>query len=192
MSGFGSWLPPPPIAVGPPIIRRKVFVSFHHADEPYRKAWEQLTSGVFINKSVHSGDIDTDNSAEYIARLIRQDFVSDASVLVVLVGPKAYCRKHVDWEVAAGLNPVVGGARAGLVGILLPHHPNFGPGKLCDRSIIPGRLVDNVDSKYALLYDWSTDREHLRKIVNHAYDTRVSLAANARNGRAQMAWNTCD
>jgi hypothetical protein len=171
--------------------RRKVFVSFHHKDQWHRNEWDRLTSGIFINKSVYPGDIDTDNSAEYIARLIRQDFISDASVLVVLIGPKTYCRKHVDWEIAAALDPRTGG-RSGLLGIILPNHPDFGPGKTWTAARLPGRLGDNAASEYARIYDWTMDVEALKTRVNFAFDNRITLKDNARNGRPQMAYNTCD
>jgi hypothetical protein len=172
-------------------VKRRVFVSFHHADQGYRNAWDQLTDGMFINKSVHPGDIAADNSTEYIARLIRQEFISDASVVVVLVGPRAYCRKHVDWEISAGLDPRTGG-RSGLVGFLLPNHPDFGPGKSYNQTIVPARLVDNLTSGYASLFDWTDDRELIRQPVQNAFENRISVSSLARNGRIQMTYNTCD
>src|SRR2546426_3884279 len=42
--------------------------------------------------------------------------------ILVLVGPKTKCRKHVDWEISAGLNKKVGGY-SGLLGVLLPGFP---------------------------------------------------------------------
>lgn len=91
-------------------IRHKVFVSYyHHDDQAYRNAFERAFSSVYIVKTVQEGDIATDNSDEYIKRLIQEDFISDASVVVVLVGPKTKCRKHVDWEVSAGLDKKVRG-----------------------------------------------------------------------------------
>jgi hypothetical protein len=152
--------------------------------------WDQLTSSMFINKSVHPGDIDTDNSTEYIARLIRQDFISDASVVVVLVGPKTYCRKHVDWEIFAGLDPRTGG-RSGLVGFLLPHHPNFAAGTY-NPVIVPARLVENLSSGYASFFRWTTDVAIIRQRVDEAFQNRVSRNSQAQNGRAQMPSNTCD
>jgi hypothetical protein len=78
-------------------IRHKVFVSYHHKeDRYYRNRFEILFGHLFISKSVELGDIDTDVSTEYIKRLIQQNYIEDTSVLVVLVGPKTYCRKHID------------------------------------------------------------------------------------------------
>lgn len=177
--------------LAPPRARRKVFVSFHHKDQAYRNEWDRLTSGIFINKSVYPGDIDTDNSADYIARLIRQDFISDASVVVVLIGPKAYCRKHVDWEIAAALDPRSGG-RSGLLGIILPNHPDFGPGKSWSSPTMPLRLADNASSGYAKIYDWTTDLSSLTTYADAAFGDRLAHGDKARNGRLQMSYNTCD
>ncbi|GIX40489.1 MAG: hypothetical protein KatS3mg129_0222 [Leptospiraceae bacterium] len=90
--------------------RHKVFINYYHKeDEYYRNRFEELFGHLFINRSVKPGDIDTDVSTEYIKRLIQEDYISDISVLVVLVGSKTYCRKHVDWEISAALMKKVGG-----------------------------------------------------------------------------------
>jgi hypothetical protein len=86
------------------VTKRRVFVSYHHKDEAWRREWERLFSGLFINHSVKPGEIDDSNSAEYIKRLIQVDYVTHASAMVVLIGPRTYCRKHVDWEISAALN----------------------------------------------------------------------------------------
>ena len=62
---------------------------------------------------------DPDDSDEYIKRLIREDKISDSSVIVVLVGNNTKNRKHVDWEIYAGLRASING-NAGLIGIMLP------------------------------------------------------------------------
>src|SRR6266851_8455860 len=101
-------------------VRHKVFSSYyHHDDQSYRNWLENNFSDVAIFKSVQPGDIATDNSAEYIKRLIQEGYIEDSSIVVVLVGAKTKCRKHVDWEISAGLSSKVGG-RSGLMGILLP------------------------------------------------------------------------
>ena len=108
-----------------PRVRHKVFVSFYHEDDDkYRRKWDETTSEIFINKSVGKGEIDSDNSDDYIKRLIREQYLDDASVLVVLVGPNTRDRKHVDWEISAALNKKVGGY-SGLMGLLLPTHPDY-------------------------------------------------------------------
>lgn len=96
--------------------RHKVFISFyHHDDQVYKNYIDRYLSSNIINKSVMEGEYCTDNSDEYIKRLIREDKISDSSVVVVLVGPNTKNRKHVDWEIYAGLRPSING-NSGLIG----------------------------------------------------------------------------
>lgn len=105
--------------------RHKLFISYYHKnDEKYRDLFETLFGSMFINKSVKIGDIDTDISDDYIKRLIQENYITDSSVLVVLVGPNTYLRKHVDWEISAALSKKVGGY-SGLLGLRLPTHPDI-------------------------------------------------------------------
>lgn len=68
--------------------KHKVFISFYHYDDQYYKDYiDCYLSRNIINKSVALGEYSSDNSDEYIKRLIREDKISDSSVVVVLVGP---------------------------------------------------------------------------------------------------------
>lgn len=84
--------------------RHKVFTSFYHKDDQkYKDYIDRNFSHLIINKSIMNGEYDPDNSDAYIKRLIREDKVSGSSVVIVLVGPNTKGRKHVDWEIYAGL-----------------------------------------------------------------------------------------
>ena len=143
-----SWNRFPPLRVAPG--RHKVFVSFHSKDLYYKDRFDQLFGHTFINKSVKFGDVASDVADVYIKRLIREDYVSDASVIVVLVGPQTYCRKHVDWEISAALSTRASGY-SGLLGLCLPNHPDF-VRDMYNAEIVPQRLVDNLQSGYAAFY----------------------------------------
>ena len=120
-------------------IRHKVFISFyHHDNQKYKEYIDRYLSSNIINKSVSEGEYNSDNSDEYIKRLIREDKVSDSSVIVVLVGPNTWKRKHVDWEIYAGLRASVNGS-SGLVGILLPEF-KLSSDRTYDTKDIPARL----------------------------------------------------
>jgi len=88
----------PPLDRPRRLLKRRVFISYYHQDEIYRDLFEEQFGHLFYNHSVKFGDIDNDLSTDYIKRLIREDHISNASVVVVLVGPKTFCRKHIDWE----------------------------------------------------------------------------------------------
>ena len=75
--------------------KHKVFISYYHkGNQKYRDEFERLFGHLFINKSVEEGDIDSDNSDDYIKHLIQEDYISDASVVVVLCGQNTWKRKH--------------------------------------------------------------------------------------------------
>ena len=168
--------------------RHKVFISFyHHDDQVYKNYIDQHLSRNIINKSVMEGEYNTDNSDEYIKRLIREEKISDSSVVVVLVGPNTKNRKHVDWEIYAGLRSSING-NSGLVGIFLPtvRRANNGGYYYDD---MPARLADNIKSKYADFYDWNYAISHFDSIIENAYNNRIARRALIDNSRPQMQRN---
>lgn len=175
-------------------VKHKVFLSYYHRDDQrYRDAFEKKFGNVYITKTVQPGEIKSDNQAEYIKRLIQDGYIEDASIIVVLVGPKTKCRKHVDWEISAGLNKKVGGY-SGLIGLLLPTFPLTADRKYRGADL-PKRLDENVDSKFASLYTWdSITREstELTGVLDEAFERRVVRADRIRNALPQMMRNTCE
>jgi hypothetical protein len=171
--------------------KHKVFISFYHYDDQsYRDKFDNLFGHLFINKSVNDGDIDSDNSTEYIKKLIQQDYISDASVLVVLIGPNTYRRKHVDWEISAALNKKVGGY-SGLTGILLPTFKLSTDNKYSFDDI-PARLADNVKSKYSKIYTWNSvcqSESSIKNVIEIAFNSRISDSDKIDNSRLQMQRN---
>lgn len=172
-------------------VKRKVFICYYHKDDQYyRDRFETLFGHLFINRSVDDGDIDSNNSDEYIKKLIQNDYISDASVVVVLLGAKTYCRKHVDWEISAGLNKKVGGY-SGLIGILLPTHPDYGRGEFFYNNV-PERFADNCKTGYANTYDWSENSSNVSQWIESAFNSRVSETDKIDNSRIQYTYNRCD
>lgn len=169
------------------MTKHKLFISYYHKDdEKYRNRFEELFGDLFINKSVKIGDINEDVSTEYIKRLIREKYISDTSVVVVLIGQHTHCRKHVDWEISAGLLN-----NAGLVGLILPTH-NCYKKENCSREDLPDRLVANLDTKYALLYDWTENRTSMKDIIEKTFENKVNKQENKVNPKKQMKQNRCN
>lgn len=174
------------------ITKHKTFVSYyHHDNQSDRIRFENLFRDLIVSKSVEDGDIDSDNSDEYIKQLIQKDYLADTTVLVVLIGPKTKCRKHVDWEISGALNLKVGDSNAGLLGILLPSHPDYGTGK-ATYDLMPSRLVDNIKSGYAIIRDWTDDRRKMQSYIEEAFEKRSSMADKRTNSRIQMDKDTCE
>ena len=142
------------------MTRHNVFISYHHAnDQTYKEKFVQYFQNCFIDKSVHMGEYAEDLSTEYVKRLIREEKLTNSSVIVVLVGAETYKRKHVDWEISAGLSCMAGGY-SGLIGILLPSYytsiENYAllPNQYFPATL-PPRLLDNVKTGFASLYTWN-------------------------------------
>ena len=137
----------------------KVFISYYHeGDQEYKDRLVQALSSKAIDKSVSPGDIHDPNlPLEEVHRRIRDDHIADATVTIVLVGPCTWQRKHVDWEISASIIDRRSNQRCGLMGLLLPHHPDYWR-RPEDRNprLIPPRLWHNTggNDPFAVIYRW--------------------------------------
>ena len=157
------------------IRRHKVFVSYHHEnDQPYRDRFERLFADVYNimdSRSVRLGSIPRGLSTDEVARQIRDEYLRDSTVTVVLIGTDTWRRKHVDWEIAATIRDTEFNPRSGLVGIFLPTHPSHGP-TTYDPYIIPPRLHYNVECDFANLYDWNESPNIVAGRIDAAFRRR--------------------
>lgn len=172
--------------------KRKCFISYYHKDDSkYKESFLNLMADLTVSKSVKEGDISSDVSDEYVKQLIQKNYLYDTTVLIVLIGSKTKCRKHVDWEISGALNRKVGESYSGLLGLLLPEHYDYGSEK-CTYSKIPDRLADNFKSGYAVIRDYTTDRKKLQEYIELAYKNRKNKSDSRINSRIQMKENSCD
>ncbi len=94
------------------------------------------------------GDFDgTKFSTERIRQSIRDKYLRNSTVTVVLVGANTWQQKSVDWEISSSLRQTEYNTRSGLLGILLPTYPNP-PGKHYDPHTVPPRLYDNIACRF--------------------------------------------
>ncbi len=101
----------------------KVFISHHHGnDQDYKDALVEFGKqhSIFVDKSVDTGDIPDDWSDEEIRRKIRDDYLRDSTVTIVLVGEETKRRKHVDWEIYSSMYDGSVNKKSGIVVINLP------------------------------------------------------------------------
>lgn len=101
----------------------KVFISYHHANDQYYK--EELLRlnrdrKIFIDGSVDTGDIDETLSDQSIRALIRDDYLRDTTVTIVLVGTETKNRKHVDWEIYSSMFDGAKNKKSGILVVTLP------------------------------------------------------------------------
>ena len=136
--------------------KHKIFISFHEKDIEHKDRFVRMMGRRIVDRSVDTENIDdTGLKTTTIRQKIRDGYIRDASVTIVLIGPCTWQRKHVDWEIGGSLRKTRKNPRCGLLGILLPNHPDFGKRKYSPR-LVPPRLADNCheDDPYALTYNW--------------------------------------
>ena len=152
--------------------RHNVFLSYYHEqDQKYKEQFVRMMGNAIVGKSVTLGDI-IDNSlpTQAVLQRIREDYIAQVSVTVVLIGRCTWQRKYVDWEIGASLRDTQTNRRCGLLGILLPEHPNFQKREY-DPKLIPPRLAENCDGDepFALIQDWTRDTEEIRGSIHQAF-----------------------
>ena len=157
--------------------RHKVFVSYHHAnDQCYKERFETLFVDIYdtmVSKSVEEGDIDPNLKTETIRQKIREKYLADSTVTVVLIGSETWKRKHVDWEIGASIRDTEYNPRSGLLGIILPSYrsPNEDMSKY-NPYTIPPRLYDNIKREYAKIKIWNENPETVQSWIHDAFKRR--------------------
>ncbi len=101
----------------------KVFISYHHRNDQWYK--ERLVEfgknySIFMDRSVDTGDIPDNWTDEQIRRAIRDRYLRDSTVTIVLVGSETRRRKHIDWEIYSSMYDGSVNKRSGMVVVNLP------------------------------------------------------------------------
>lgn len=165
--------------------RRKCFISYHHADELEVENFIDTfdhNGNVLIARGIGanmSGDIINSTNDDYIKAQIREKYLRDTSVTIVLVGRETWGRKFVDWEVGASLRNTPTASASGLLAIALPSTANH-----ADRPL-PARVKDNVngDNGYARWWKYPSTGEDLANLIEIAYSARTDKAYLRNNTR---------
>lgn len=108
-------------------MAHRVFISHHHAkDQAYKENLVRFGEEheIFQDVSVDTGDISDELSDERIRRKIRDEYLRDSSVTIVLVGEETKGRKHVDWEIYSSMIDGQVNKRSGILVINLPSVDN--------------------------------------------------------------------
>jgi antiphage defense system Thoeris ThsB-like protein len=167
------------VAVGE--IRRKCFISYHQEDlAAVNDFIERFGPRNFIKRGVIlPDDVIESRNTDYVMRRVREIYIRDSTVTIVLIGPCTWSRRFVDWEIQASLRPA-GGLPNGLLGICLT------PGK---RPQLPPRFALNRDSRYARYHYYPPDIATLGAWVEDAYQARRQRATLRRNPKERFFRN---
>lgn len=195
------------------IARHRVFISYyHHDDQRYKDYLIKMQEfnietmqmqSIFEDFSVHENEIDdTGLSSEQIRCIIRDEYIKDATVLILLCGENTKKRKHIDWELHAAMYDSLANRQMGIIVINLPtikqgirasseeEKPllsDFGQWYSIENRAefevqypyIPSRIIDNfVKGVPITVVEWSRIENHptiLKQLIDNAFNRRFDF-----------------
>lgn len=196
------------------IPRHKVFISYYHKDDQQYKNhlinMKELNSqtwqvqSIFDDYSVHENEIDdTGLTSEQIRCIIRDEYIKDATVLILLCGQNTRKRKHIDWEIHAAMYDSEKNPQMGILVVNLPsisqsmisnsdreetimgENINWTPLNKDINSLknkyayLPERIIDNLakDDVRISIVNWdviANDTNKFKELIDNAYNRRKS------------------
>ena len=171
--------------------RRKVFISHYGADRIEVDAFIRNFSHVFIPKVLGANSNDGFiNSADtdYVMQRIRELYLQDSTVTIVLIGACSHSRRYIDWEIKSSLKQG-GQTPNGLIGIVLPSRKNM--------AVLPERLKANWNKShldcYARYWPYPESSDILSIWIEDAHLARTVRADTIKNAQGMMKYNSkCD
>lgn len=167
-------------------VRHKVFISYHHEDqeevEDFIKTFDD-EKDVFIARALGvdmEEDIINSTDADYVMRRIRELYLKDSTVTIVLMGKCTWARRYVDWEIQASLRSGETVKPNGLLGIKLQSY---------NGNSYPSRLNKNLKSNnqqtecYARVIEYTKRKDTLKNYIEDAFKARTyrkNLIVNPR------------
>lgn len=167
-------------------VRRKVFISHYGADREAVRNFIDKWNEVFIAKELgvyDEEDFINSTDGDYVMSKIREDYLSDSTVTIVLLGTCTHSRRYIDWEIKSSLRQ---GSYTpnGLIGIVLPNAkevPHF-----------PERFEANYnnDEDCYAQYHWAPkSEEQLGKWIEDAFESRTKKAHLIKNSQSMWKYN---
>lgn len=195
------------------IARHRVFISYyHHDDQRYKDYLIKMQEfnietmqmqSIFEDFSVHEKEIDDAGlSSEQIRCIIRDEYIKDATVLILLCGENTKKRKHIDWELHAAMYDSPANRQMGIIVINLPtikqgirasseeEKPllsDFGQWYSIDNRAefeaqypyMPSRIIDNFVKEVPItVVEWSRIENHLtilKQLIDNAFNRRFDF-----------------
>lgn len=172
-------------------VRHKCFISYHHADQKivdeFVKTFDHKHD-VFIVRQLGEmpDDIINSTNTDYVMRRIREDYIRDSTVTIVMMGVCTWARRYVDWEIQASLRPGTNTSLPnGLLGIKLPTFARF-PERFDMNLVPPGGMKD---TNYAGYIDYPTNAQTLANAIDWAFGRRTTHCEFITNPRDRFGYN---
>ena len=147
--------------------KHKVFISYHHKkDESYKNELVKLgeLNNIFVDHSVDTNKIKKNLSAKDTHNEIRDNFLGESTVTILLVGKNTRRRKHIDWELYSSMrdSQKTTNKKSGILVINLPSIYPYGTVPIAPHGIrekkeihpkIPLNQWDEIGTKHELQHE---------------------------------------
>lgn len=182
----------------------KCFISFKTEDLYYKERIQEMDIDM-IDKCLDE-PIDSDDE-DYIMRKIREDYLSDSTVTMFLIGSKSaenlgsYEQRFIKRELQASLYNGQGNTRNGILGIILPSMTNtvYTGSGICNGTHTYVNINDNTaikefsynyyipngnkcswseDDRYCVAVKWEDFKQNPEYYINQAFDKRCHPIAS--------------
>lgn len=169
--------------------RHQCFISYHVDDEAevtqFLDDFGDQIVATCVGVTADDDFVDSDDT-DYIMNRIREKYLGNTTVTIVLIGRCTWSRRFVDWEVYSSLRKYASYPLSGLVAITLPSVADL------DSRRLPDRVDDNVDGEelYARWMKYPTSKSGFKSMVQEAYDARTTKANIIKNSRDRRKNNS--
>jgi hypothetical protein len=155
---------------------RKIYLSYFEDDWPEVEAFmerfnEQPYPLITRAPFEMAEDIVKSGDSDYVKRRIREAYLKDSVVTVVLLGRCTWTRRIVDWELLASLENRGGTLPNGLLGVMLP---SYEAGDFPDRLNLNLRVDEETRDCYARVIPYPKSQEALTYELDDAFGARTA------------------
>lgn len=175
--------------------KRRCFISYHPADENEVQTFLDPYSNaeVFTHRALGldmANEIVNSNDTDYVMRRIREPYMPNTSVAIVMAGQNTWKRRYVAWEIAASLRNGFASPANAFLRIKLPSCAD-GVQQYPDRLNDNLRPADHSDNAhcYARCIPYPSDTADIRTAMVKAYQRRETQRHLTTNARVRFGYN---
>lgn len=173
-------------------IKRRVFISHYRGDrtevdsfiDVYANTLQIFTP--YVLGANNNDDFINSTNTDYVMSRIRELYLKDSTVTIILIGSCTHSRRYIDWELKSSLRQGMTYTPNGLIGILLPSQGTS--------AHLPPRLAANwTDGHvncYARYWVYPSSGVQLGEWIDDAYNSRTNRNNLINNSQSMMGYNS--
>ena len=172
-------------------IKRNVFISHYKGDRNEVEAFidefanRQAVFTPYVLGANENYDFIDSTNTDYVMTQIRQKYLQDTTVTIVLVGNCTHGRRYIDWEIKSSLRKGEKYTPNGLMGIILP---SKGQSVYLPHRLKANWTQDHVNC-YARYWVYPSSAETLGDCIEDAYSARTTRDNLINNSQDMMKYN---